>query len=347
MPKFGRSIESLILPRSHFWPISRDRPNAFDLLLRAAVLGTLAATPWAVYRFLAVWSALQSCLRKLGSSPLVEAFDRLPPRIARLTRLTLFSVPPPYAISDVAVTQWKHLERIYSAKRDEFSAILAGHGQLLEMIQSLVAAPRPRISRQEERAAATAGGLADVYRILEGLWNLEPTVAEIDRAVTQVAKPETVNTTSMLRQSFADPVRLWLRLAEEFVAVQVVDYVEWVLRHLRILAVFLLLALLLTTALLSCYPFQPQSLAKLVFFFIVIGTIGAIVLVMSRLNRDEVLSRITQTEPGRITWNATFILNLLVFGGVPLLALISSEFPGVRDFLFSWLGPVLKATTKS
>jgi hypothetical protein len=340
-PQFGRSTESLIMPELHF------QLSAFDLLFRLAVVGTLAATPWAAYRLLAVWSALQECLRRLGASPLVEAFDRLPARIARLTRLTLFAVPPPDVIGDVAVTQWKHLNRIFQEKQEQFSALLAGQGDVLGSIQALDTAPRPRMSRQEERREAKAVGLADVYAILERLWSLEPTVTEIDRAVAEVAKPGAADTTSMLRHSFADPVRLWLRLAEEFVAVQVVDYLEWVLRQLRILAVFLLLALLLTTGLLSCYPFQPQTLIKLVFFFIVAGTIGTIVFVMSRLNRDEVLSRITKTEPGQITWNSTFILNLLVFGAVPLLTLISSEFPAVRDLLFSWFSPILKAAAKT
>jgi hypothetical protein len=108
----------------------------------------------------------------------------------------------------------------------------------------------------------------------------------------------------------------------------------------------MLLSLLLTTLLVSSYPYQPQSLLRLILLLVLLGSVGAFVVVLVQMNRNEVLSRIARTEPGQITWNATFILNLLTFGVVPLLTLLSSEFPGLRNALFAWVQPLVNAVVK-
>jgi hypothetical protein len=44
--------------------------------------------------------------------------------------------------------------------------------------------------------------------------------------------------------------------------------------------------------------------------------------------------------------NASFILNLFTFAVVPLLALLSSEFPELRSALFAWVQPLVNAFVK-
>jgi hypothetical protein len=62
---------------------------------------------------------------------------------------------------------------------------------------------------------------------------------------------------------------------------------------------------------------------------------------------NELLSRITNTDPGRITWDTSHVSNLLLFAGIPLLAVISSEFPAVRRVLFAWVEPLLRVVMKA
>jgi hypothetical protein len=125
-----------------------------------------------------------------------------------------------------------------------------------------------------------------------------------------------------------------------------VEYIEWVIRHLRVLALFMLLSLVLTTLLVSSYPYHPQSLLRLILLLVMVFTVGAFIAVLVQMNRNEVLSRIAHTEPGEVTWNASFILNLFTFGVVPLLTLLSSEFPELRNALFAWLQPLVNALVK-
>jgi hypothetical protein len=137
-----------------------------------------------------------------------------------------------------------------------------------------------------------------------------------------------------------------LRAAEEYAASRMVEYLEWVIHHLRLLSLFMLISLLLTTMLISSYPYHPQSHLRLILLFVLVGSVGAVVAVMVQTNRNEVLSRIARTEPGRLTWDGTFVFNLFTFGVVPLLTLLSSEFPGLRNALFAWVQPLVSALAK-
>jgi hypothetical protein len=183
--------------------------------------------------------------------------------------------------------------------------------------------------------------------VLESFWEAEPGSAEFGHVATAFDKAGPgrsggPSASGHFRRSFSDPLRTWLAAAEEYAAVQVVDYVEWVVAQLRVLALFLFVALVLTTALLASYPYKPQSLVKLVFFVILLASVGALLRVSVEMNRDEVLSRVAKTEPGKLTWDRNFLTNGLVFGLVPIATLVSSEFPAVREFLFAWIYPLTR-----
>jgi hypothetical protein len=186
------------------------------------------------------------------------------------------------------------------------------------------------------------------------MWRMEPMPEEVEKLIDGLGKEiergdaaaGTTSTTLRIRLGFAGPVRLWLRAAEEYAASRMVEYIGWVIRQLRVLALFMLVSLLLTTMLVSSYPYQPQSLLRLILLLVLAGSVGSVVAVLVQTNRDEVLSRIARTEPGRVTWNGTFILNLFTFGVLPLMTLLSSEFPGLRVALFAWVQPVVNAVAK-
>ena len=76
-------------------------------------------------------------------------------------------------------------------------------------------------------------------------------------------------------------------------------------------------------------------------------TVVSVFFVMIRMSRNVALSRVSRTEPGKVTWDTTLILNIVTFGIVPLLALATSEFPAVRAFLFSWADPLVRAVART
>ena len=69
-------------------------------------------------------------------------------------------------------------------------------------------------------------------------------------------------------------------------------------------------------------------------------------LVINQMSRNDLLSRITATTAGKVTWDFAYISNLLLFAGIPLLAALTAEFPQVREALFSWVAPLLRTMAK-
>jgi hypothetical protein len=263
---------------------------------------------------------------------------------------------PTVMVSVLADVQWLHLQRIYSARKPEFDKELGTEPkELAHRIEKLMEAPAtlaPGLSSAGRTAQVER--FASMHELLRELWRLEPMEADIAALIEGHRKEAergdgsgaAVSSTLRVRRGFAGVVRLWLRGAEEYVATRMVEYVEWVLRHLRVLALFMLLSLVLTTLLVSSYPYQPQSRLKLLLLLVLVGTVGSLIAVIVQMNRNEVLSRIAHTEPGQITWNGPFILNLFTFAVVPLLTLLSSEVPALRIAIFSWVQPLLGALAR-
>jgi hypothetical protein len=365
----------------------------FDWLYRLGLLGMVATTAWAVYRLLAVWRGLNRTLRAISGTPLVTAFERLPRRISRLTRMVFLGTPRSAVVAPVAAAQWRHLKSLSKQLNVEPAPVQEGAAET-----ALVGAPdgvvggsggqaaieasqargadagegrdvrRATLSADEValrnelaayvtldppatglgdwgQEAGRAANLASLGTVLEKLWIVEPREAELKGVAKQVEGGEGESgpsTSGRIRRTTGDVTALWFRAAEEFAAVQVVDYVEAIINQMRVLALFIFASLILVTLHEGAYPYQPQSLLKLILFALLAGTVGALVKVMIEMNRDEILSRIAHTEPGKVTWDTHFVLNLAVFGLVPVISLIGSEFPSVREFLLGWMPTVAR-----
>jgi hypothetical protein len=328
--------------------------TSFDVLLRLGVLGVLAITLWGVYRFVMVWSALRRVLAYLEETPLLASFGRVPERISRLARAAVFGSTPQQAMDGALTTLWAQLATLYSdaGSREEIEKEMpAPQAEALAKLMER----RPSWPCRAELWGDTSArsGVRQLFAAVQHVWARESDKGAAKRLRTGTsAHPEAdadkaEAAVALLYEGYDEKMREWLRTAEDYLALQAVDYFQWVVESLYKLATFLFVILLLGTALLSSYPFQPQSLAKIVFLVVLVATVASLLVVMTQMNRDEILSRVARTEPGKITWDSSFVLNGMLIGIVPMLALVSSEFPGVRDLLFSWLGPLMKSVIGS
>jgi hypothetical protein len=64
---------------------------------------------------------------------------------------------------------------------------------------------------------------------------------------------------------------------------------------------------------------------------------GGLILIV-RMERNEILSRLGGSTPGRVDFNFGFVREIGVYVVFPLLAIIARTFPEIGDPLFSWLG---------
>jgi hypothetical protein len=128
-----------------------------------------------------------------------------------------------------------------------------------------------------------------------------------------------------------------IRNAEEFVCLNYLGFIQNVLGRLRTMAMTIMVLFLATTIAVSTYPFDPRQplSAILIALFLIVGAV--IVKVYADMHRDATLSHVTNTKPGEL--GTEFWFKIVGFGFAPLIGLLTRVFPGITDFVFSWLQP--------
>jgi len=338
--------------------------SMFDVLVRFGVTASLSATAWSVYRTGRVWVALQRTLDELGRMPRMTAFERLPRRIARLTRLNVIRPQAEKLVRSISSTQWTHLRRLYAGMSDaERASLTAGMPtvrigdttrelapQYLDQLMTAEAvwprddwmSPKPPIPPRSIESAA----LRFLFDVTDHAQLDEPSISDLAHVGerTEIYSEEAPRSTSgNIRRTFAGPMRLWVRTAEEFIAVQAVDYIYRIMQHIRLLTLYIIGALAIVTELIWSYQLHPSSALWLIVIMLVISAMAVLVTVAVQMNRNEVISRINGTTPGVVTWDWQFVMNLVLIAIVPAITFVGSELPWLRDGLSTWFNPIIRA----
>jgi hypothetical protein len=185
-------------------------------------------------------------------------------------------------------------------------------------------------------------------RILRRFWSLRPlpgVLAASDKPAVQPNQamlPPERNTADFYTDLVPNSLHLWLRLAEDLLAVQVVSYINRLFPHLRNALLFCTFGFIAALLTFSTYPFQPQRFLMMSVWLFILGTLPITLYVLVQMNRDDVLSRLGKSEPGRVTFDRRFMSQIVLYGVLPLLSLVATQFPGVRGVAFSWLESLLK-----
>ena len=128
-----------------------------------------------------------------------------------------------------------------------------------------------------------------------------------------------------------------IRNAEEFVCLNYLGFVQNVLGRLRTMALTIIVLFVASACAMSSYPFDPrQALGLVLIALFAVGGV-AIVKVYADMHRDATLSHVTNTKPGEL--GTEFWIKIVGFGFAPLIGLLTRIFPGITDFIFSWLQP--------
>jgi hypothetical protein len=129
------------------------------------------------------------------------------------------------------------------------------------------------------------------------------------------------------------------QIAEDFVCLFYYNFIASIFLRLRTLLmsvagiyVFLVLSF-------NSYPFEPQTSWQTLMIFVFILIVVLAAFVIAQMSRDTTLSHITNTTPGELGWE--FWLRITSFVAIPLLSLLSAQFPQIGSFLFSWAQPAL------
>jgi hypothetical protein len=132
-----------------------------------------------------------------------------------------------------------------------------------------------------------------------------------------------------------------LRSIERFLCLFYLNVILVPLRRLQTLILALAGVFVFVLLSYSSYPFESREsfhVLLIAIFFVISLIVG---IVYGQMYSNPLLSRITSTTPGELGLDFWVRLGTFVF--IPLLSLLSVQFPEINNFLFSWLQPALQS----
>jgi hypothetical protein len=334
----------------------------FKWFVRVSLVTLLGVITVTWFQTLALWGCLRQLLHRLAWHPMASAYFRLPGIVKRKFRAQLFAAIPTDVESELPLQQWQYLkdEVLEIVKTGSASPELvslrsqmqepiwivqdgAAQGALDKLLQADAAvaahSSKGRLSKDDELGHreciaywARTRSLV-LSRCLEIWWETRRERNPEPREKKKRSKPP------------KDPVvredRLYEK-AEEFVAIQLALVVRSVLAHLKNYLATSMAVVMLLLGMLNSYPFQPHRMLLIVGWAIGLFVIGTALWIFVVCNRDEALSRLSGLHPNKIDWDQQFILSVFTYGVVPVLVLLSMQFPEYGKYAYSPLEFVTK-----
>ena len=303
----------------------------FDGLILVGPICLLLAIMCATLRLFRGWGAVNDIGVAIAEWPLNNAFGRLPRGVRGLSSVGLIGTTD-VAEQSRGATQLTlaMLTRTRALGTPQFSRLADAFKPLKdpgEKFRQEAAAGRDASELAPFREAVAASTMESLLNS----WRDVGTRSRDDGDLPQSERP-------LSRAEFAA-----LRSAEEYLAFEAVVYIESMLANVRRIALFLLVSLIAAVLLISSYPIQPASQFKLALVASLLYAVAVLFLVMTGMSKNPLLSRLTGSVPGKVTWDTAFVLNVVLFAILPLLVLSSSEFPEVRTALTAWAEPALRS----
>ena len=287
-------------------------------------------------RFVRAWTTLRNLLNKMEHHVLCDVFKRLPDELAPSYLWKFGSRGPSLLIVAHFVNRLKLVadkqisvlgDRFYDNKLNDIrqytrDLMTGGHARPRMVRNAIIALNRHIDEVLCRLVAATSDS-----------WG---SVAITERAMAHAVggQPAQAQTTSYRLAADMDDV------AEEMIALRFVEVVAHVNLHMKNDLSFISGALILAVISINCYPFEPHHTmtSMLTLFFIGAGLL--FLSVFMQMSRNTIISYLNNTQAGKLDGS---VFHLLSFGGLPLIAVISSQFPTIGGFLFAWVKPALEA----
>lgn len=182
----------------------------------------------------------------------------------------------------------------------------------------------------QESVAATSGTL--LTKLLIPAWRAEEDslIADPFRSAEDKEKEGAPNPLPRAKEAH-------IRNAEELVCLTFLGFIQNALGRLRTIALTIVVLFLACTLAISSYPFDPrQGLSTVLVLLFLIAAVVTIK-IYAEMHRDSTLSHVTNTRPGEL--GSEFWFKIGGFGFAPLIGLLARIFPGLIDFIFSWIQP--------
>jgi hypothetical protein len=347
----------LILGRAHrTW-----EGRLWDVVFLTGYLSLAGLVLMTLLRFLAGWKALERILKLIALVPMVRAFDRLPRKTAALFGGYLFARRPRASHLAIPAHILRQLQHDAAEEAKPFSTDLsaqlatAGSGMPeYEHVPHMIAQrlekhwfefadepvdearrrhdasephrllDRPFMADREypENEINRLGGEAQhLVRDLQVYWPWHTVADAFGKQATAAEVKEA------RERKKSEEVPTWVEKAEDFVAIQVIIFLSQFFILLRTMALSMVWVAVLLLMAATTYPFQPERLILYLLLGILGGITSAVLWVLIQINKNEIVSRITQSTPNRFELNWAFAQAALHFVG-PIVIIVAAQLSG-------------------
>jgi hypothetical protein len=267
--------------------------------------------------------------------------------------------------SDLKGLTWKPLWKLAGNGREEFVQLLSGEVQVLTQIRNALdpneclakaidntVSARDIVSKSYEEYRKGDDDLADRVRAEFHVMQEKLAIAATEGLIyanerwekeskSYTPPPETKDCPDQrtpVEPPAKDPTT---RGVENFLCLFYLNIILVPLRRLQTLILAMAGVFVFVLISYSSYPFESREsfhVLLISIFFLISLVVG---IVYGQMYTNPLLSRITNTKPGELGLDFWVRLGTFVF--VPLLSLLSVQFPEINNFLFSWLQPALQS----
>jgi hypothetical protein len=173
----------------------------------------------------------------------------------------------------------------------------------------------------------------------------ERLVARLSQKIAEIFEPAWTLDEQEPWSDAGVPGRSVMTAGGSYIAARVADFLRQVLPQVSLFAFAATAGVIMMLFAVSSYPFPAQGRLVLFNWVFVLFTVGTCAFVYFSMNRDRVLSLLSGTSPGKVSWNTTFVLQILTHGVLPILAVLGAAFPAKFGLLTQWIGSLFGGHT--
>lgn len=285
---------------------------AFDGVTAALSSLLFCCLTVALVRIVALWLQLRKLLQALERHPLRYAFSRLP---KEFTWTSVWSGDPrPRLLVPFKAVQLLKLTGDLRAYR-------------IEGLLNRIANPQEPYILTHLRVIEANNWMAEAAQVLARGLEIEWQKGNSDSLVARA-----IETKSEFPKYAAQ---------EEFLALRFVAWIRYHLLAIRALLKFIGYGFILLVAGLTAYPFEAHRQISLALIMVFLGIACGLVFVFADMNRDPLLSRLSDTDANELSRELFF--RLASFGALPLTTLLATQVPEIGNVLLRWVQPALEA----
>lgn len=299
--------------------------------------------------FFTAWLRVRRLLQRLAWHSIAEAFKRLPDSVAA-SPWRMWNAVPSLNGLEASVSLLETLVNLGSGplsakawdslKEDAAKARKLLDGALVESNRSFSVS----LPTQHKLRRLLVGVTVGLLTPLEEVWRNWPSKADAGGELQKAGDQEQFRgVEEWIRSEMPVAKGLWVRAAEEFVAMRLSSYTHYVFLHMKNLLMTVVLEFLLIVAAISSYPFEPKHLVMALIWVVAVACVALVAWAFIGMNRDRILSYIGKTTPGEVTMSFEFLSSMTIYVIVPLLTLLATQFPGLGDRVFSLFTPAMKS----